>query len=204
MTVANRRARSPRGSGEDLRAALVDTTAELLKTHDLDSLSVRTVTSATGVSPTALYLHFTDLPELLRAVKKRFFTELRDTLTTAAADIPDPSDRVRALALAYLAYAREHVGQYAVMFHAHRRTDAPSTPAPELVEIGWAAFEPLVDAVGAVLPAASTDEVRETSVELWLALHGRAQLTIAMPWFDLPNEPRYVTRLVRQLLPQPT
>ncbi|WP_344234970.1 TetR/AcrR family transcriptional regulator [Kribbella hippodromi] len=204
MTVANRRARSPRGSGEDLRAALVATTAELLETHDLDSLSVRTVTSATGVSPTALYLHFTDLPELLRAVKKRFFTELRDALTAAAADIADPSERVRALALAYLAYAREHVGQYAVMFHAHRRTDAPSTPAPELVEIGWAAFEPLIDAVGAVLPAAPADEVRETSVELWLALHGRAQLSVAMPWFDLPDETRYVTRLVRQLLVQPT
>ena len=83
MTVANRRARSPRGSGEDLREALVAATAGLLETQDLNSLSVRTVTSATGVSPTALYLHFADLAELLRAVKARFFGELRDSLLAA-------------------------------------------------------------------------------------------------------------------------
>ncbi|HZX06265.1 TetR/AcrR family transcriptional regulator [Kribbella sp.] len=197
MTVANRRARSPRGSGDDLRDALVTTTAELLETQDVDSLSVRTVTAATGVSPTALYLHFSDLPELLRAVKARFFGELRDRLTAVPGD---GRDRVRALALAYLAYARQHVGRYAVMFHAHRRTDAPSRPDAELVELGWTAFEPLIDAVGAVLRDASPDEIRETSIELWLALHGRAQLSVAMPWFELPNEERYVDRLVRQVL----
>ncbi|MFC6155949.1 TetR/AcrR family transcriptional regulator [Kribbella jiaozuonensis] len=197
MTVENRRARSPRGSGDDLRDALVTATAKLLETHDLNALSVRTVTSATGVSPTALYLHFTDLPELLRAVKARFFGDLRDQLTAVGGT---GRDRVKALALAYLAYAREYEGRYAVMFHAHRRTDAPSTPAAELVELGWAAFEPLIAAVGAVLPDASVDEIRETSLELWLALHGRAQLSVAMPWFELPDEGRYVDRLVRQVL----
>ncbi|WP_427895642.1 TetR/AcrR family transcriptional regulator [Kribbella sp. GL6] len=196
MTVVNRRARSPRGSGEDLREALVTATAELLETQDLNSLSVRTVTSATGVSPTALYLHFTDLAELLRAVKARFFGELRDSLLAAGGD-------VRALAKAYLRYAREHDGRYAVMFHAHRRTDAPATPAAELVEVGWAAFEPLIAAVRAVLPDASDDEVRETSLELWIALHGRAQLSVSMPWFELPDEDRYVDRLVRQIVGQP-
>lgn len=167
-------------------------TAKLLETHDLNELSVRTVTSATGVSPTALYLHFEDLQGLLRAVKALFFAELRDTLLEAKGD-------VRALALAYLGYAREHPGRYAVMFHAHRRTDTPSTPAPELVELGWAAFQPLIDAVGAV----RTDDVQETSLELWLALHGRAQLVVAMPWFDLPDEVRYVDRLVRHLVDHP-
>lgn len=197
MTVANRRARSPRGSGEDLRDALVTATAELLEVHDLNTLSVRTVTSATGVSPTALYLHFADLSELLQAVKARFFSELRDSLRSAQGE---SRERVRALAKAYLEYAREHEGRYAVMFHAHRRTDAPSTPAAELVELGWAAFEPLIAAVGTVLPDASVDEIRESSLELWLALHGRAQLSVAMPWFELPDEHRYVDRLVRQVL----
>lgn len=197
MTVENRRARSPRGSGDDLRDALVTATAKLLETHDLNALSVRTVTSATGVSPTALYLHFADLPALLQAVKALFFGELRDQLMA----VPGTGrDRLKALALAYLAYARDHEGRYAVMFHAHRRTDAPSAPAAELVELGWAAFEPLIAAVGAVLPDASMDEIRETSLELWLALHGRAQLSVAMPWFELPDEDRYVDRLVRQVL----
>jgi AcrR family transcriptional regulator len=204
MTVANRRERSRRGSGEDLRAALVAATAGLLETHDLDDLSVRTVTAATGVSPTALYLHFADLHELLRAVKTRFFSELRDCLLEASSAYDgDARGRVRVLALAYLEYARAHAGRYAVMFHAHRRSDAPSNPPPALVETGWSAFEPLIAAVGDVLPDASADVVRETALELWLALHGRAQLSAAMPWFELPDEDRYVDRLVDHMLPQP-
>jgi len=46
----------------------------------------------------------------------------------------------------------------------------------------------------------TVDEIRESSLELWLALHGRAQLSVAMPWFELPDEDRYVDRLVRQVL----
>jgi AcrR family transcriptional regulator len=178
---------------------LVAATAGLLETHDLNDLSVRTVTSATGVSPTALYLHFTDLQELLRAVKTQFFTELRERLVAASYD-GDPRGRVRALSLAYLAYADEHVGRYAVMFHADRRSDAPSNPPAELVKTGWSAFEPLIVAVGDVLTDAPEGEVRETAVELWLALHGRAQLSAAMPWFALPDETTYVDRLVEHVL----
>jgi AcrR family transcriptional regulator len=201
VAVINRRERSPRGSGEDLREALVAATAGLLETHDLNDLSVRTVTSATGVSPTALYLHFTDLPELLRAVKTQFFTELRDRLVAASAAYDgDPRGRVRELALAYLAFADEQVGRYAVMFHADRRSDAPSDPPAELVQTGWSAFEPLIVAVGAVLSDAPEAEVRETAVEIWLALHGRAQLSAAMPWFALPDEATYVDRLVEHVL----
>jgi AcrR family transcriptional regulator len=170
----------------------------MLATQTLDELSVRTVTAATGVSPTALYLHFTDLRELLREVKGRFFAELGDQLRAAATGYEgDGRGRVRALASAYLDFARSNPGRYAVMFHVDKRSDAPAVPPPVLVNEGFRAFQPLIAAVGEVVG----EDAFETAVEVWLALHGRAQLSAAMPWFELPAESRYVDRLVRHLLP---
>src|SRR5689334_20754555 len=81
--VTTSRPRSRRGSGEELREALIVATSALLDTHQLDDLTVRTVTAATGVSPTALYLHFSDLDALVHEVKKRFFATLGDRLRAA-------------------------------------------------------------------------------------------------------------------------
>jgi AcrR family transcriptional regulator len=174
----------------------------MLETRSLDDLSVRTVTAATGVSPTALYLQFADLRELLREVKRRFFAELGDQLRQASAQhTGDARGRVRAIANAYLEFARSNPGRYAVISHVDKRSNTTSGPPEELVAAGFAAFEPLIDAVGAVLAGVERAEVFETAVELWLGLHGRAQLSAAMPWFELPAESRYVDRLVRHVLP---
>ncbi|WP_433599217.1 WHG domain-containing protein [Nocardia sp. CA-135953] len=197
-----RRQRSPRGSGEQLREALLAKAAELLDTsYDVDSLSIRTLTSATGVSPTALYLHFADLNELIRAVKQRCFTELGDRLRAAIAAHPDdPRQRLRAACHAYLAYARRHPGHYAMMFH----TTAPvgrtvSAPPDEVRTAGIDTFRLLVHAIAEALGCSEHDAF-EAAAALWTSLHGRAHLTATLPWFGLPDEDRYVTLLVDQLV----
>ncbi|MEV4313386.1 TetR/AcrR family transcriptional regulator [Actinocrispum sp. NPDC049592] len=185
------RPRSRRGSGEELREALIVATSALLDTHQLDDLTVRTVTAATGVSPTALYLHFSDLDALVHEVKKRFFATLGDRLRAA--------NGLRAMAHTYLAYARDHPGHYAVIFHIDKRTDAVGNPPEDVVQAGFAALQPLVEAVGATLGDRS-QETFDIAIELWLSLHGRAQLNAAMPWFELPDEDRYVDRLISRLV----
>ncbi|TCO65601.1 TetR/AcrR family transcriptional regulator [Actinocrispum wychmicini] len=192
------RPRSRRGSGEELRDALIAATVDLLDTKELDDLSVRTVTGATGVSPTAMYLHFADLAALLHEVKKRFFATLAERLR-AAATAEDVHERLRTLAHAYLGYARDHPGHYAVIFHADKRTDAAPDPPEDVVAAGFAAFEPVMAAVREALPD-RPQETFEVAVELWLGLHGRAQLSAAMPWFDLPDQDRYVDRLITRIL----
>ncbi|GII85345.1 TetR family transcriptional regulator [Sphaerisporangium siamense] len=201
--TAGSRPRSKRGSGEELREALLATTAALLDAgQDVESLSVRTVTSATGVSPTALYLHFADLTELVRTLKVRIMRELSARLRAAAE--PHPGDvraRLRAMARAYLRFAEEHPGHYAAVFHVGPpRTGA--APPDEVIRAGFEAFQPLQDAVAEALRERSGRETTpeqafEVTCGLWFGLHGRAHLGAAMPWLTLPAEDAYVDRLVR-------
>ena len=180
------RPRSRRGSGEELREALIVATSELLDTHELDDLSVRTVTAATGVSPTALYLHFSDVDALVHEVKKRFFATLGDRLRAA--------EGLQAIAHAYLAYAREHPGHYAVLFQRHLALPVDDQEAKPGMEV----FGSLVEVVGRC--GAPAEEAFDYGVVLWTALHGRASVASAMPDFPFPDEDRYVELLASRVL----
>src|ERR1700738_2512077 len=113
------RTRNQRGEGERLRESLLEAAAELLaESRDVEGLSVRAVTARAGVTPTALYLHFADKEDLARAVKKRSFSELAEMLRADGGEHDDdPEAQLVALAHAYLRFAREHPGHYAIMFH---------------------------------------------------------------------------------------
>ena len=205
VTTSNR-ARNKRGSGERLRDTLINAVADLLDNgHDVESLSVRTVTAAAGVSATALYLHFVDLPELVQATKACLFAELNRRLVSAAEPYPnDVRRRLRAMSRAYLDYAKDHPGHYSTIFHVDKQST--SSPSNNVLRAGFDAFQPLVNAVAEALTGeqheqVADDVVFEIACELWLALHGRAHLGAAMPWFGLPDEDRYVDRLVRHVLP---
>jgi AcrR family transcriptional regulator len=194
------RERNKRGEGERLREALLDAAGELLDdSPDLEQLSVRAVTARAGVSPTALYLHFADKDDLARAVKKRCFAALSAVLREAEAlHEGDPGAQAHAMGLAYLRYAREHPGHYAMLFHSGKTGRQRPRPAPADVRAaGMETFQLLVDAVARWRP--DDPDVYESACMLWLALHGRAAIQQTMPWFPLPDEERYVTRLGDQL-----
>lgn len=188
------RIRNQRGEGERLRGALLDAASELLaELQDVERLSVRAITRRAGVSPTALYLHFADKEELTREVKTRCFAAFDAALADAAGAADDPRERVRAMGRAYLRFAREQPGQYAILFHTNIAKEHPvhnpGDPSPQVPHFGL-----LVDAVEqAVEPGR---DAFGTACVLWMALHGRAAIATAMPSFPFPDEERYLARLV--------
>jgi AcrR family transcriptional regulator len=193
------RVRNQRGEGERLRTSLLDAAAEmLLETHDVDQLSVRAVTARAGVSPTALYLHFADKEELIVAVKHRCVAALVDVLKQADAEHDgDPLAQARAMGLGYLRFAREQPGQYAILFQIPK---AEPVPGEGFDGVGAECFGLLVNAVTRCIGDREGADPFETSVLLWLALHGRATLLPAMPSFPLPDEERYVDVLCERFL----
>jgi AcrR family transcriptional regulator len=203
------RPRSKRGEGEQLRTVLLDAATDLLdETEDVEQLSIRAVTTRAGVSPMALYLHFADKDELARAVKLRAFAALGTALTAARSTHPDDAyAQLVAMELAYLGFARTHPGQYALMFHTRSaRSDAAQAAAAEAGPItpgraaGLEVFNLLVEAVGRHA-GTEGEEAFEQATQLWAALHGRAVLQPAMPWFPFADEERFVTTLTDRFLP---
>jgi AcrR family transcriptional regulator len=199
MSVATR-ARNQRGEGERLRTALLDAASELLgESQDVEQLSVRAVTARAGVSPTALYLHFADKDELTAAVKARCFAALAAVLREAEAEHEgDRFAQMRAMGLAYLRFAHEQPGQYAILFQTHiPKAGAP----PDLHGAGGTGIECFDLLVGAVTRCIDDDtDPVELSILLWMALHGRAAVRSALPSFPFPEEERYVDLMVERTL----
>jgi AcrR family transcriptional regulator len=189
------RERNKRGEGERLRDALLDAAGELLEENgDVDQLSVRAVTARAGVSPTALYLHFADKEELAPAVKKRAFIAFGEALREGERAHPGkPREQLLAMAHAYFRFAREHPGHYAIMFHTDARRKGTRGSA-DVRATARATFTQLVEAVTRSLDGKG--DPFETAAVIWLAMHGRVQIQRSLPWFELPDEDRFIELLM--------
>jgi AcrR family transcriptional regulator len=190
------RERNARGEGERLRATLLEAaTAMLAESEDPESVSVRAVTRRAGVSPTALYLHFENREELFRAVSEECFAELGDVMCAAGeAAGADPRVQLVAMGHAYLRFARERPGHYAVLFQRH----IGAQPEDEETKLGMDVFESLVAVVRAC--GVPEEDAFDHGVLLWMALHGRAAVASAMPDFPFPDEDRYVELLAERVV----
>lgn len=196
QAVTKTRERNARGEGDRLRATLLEAaTALLAESEDPDSVSVRAVTRRAGVSPTALYLHFGNREELFRAVSEECFAELGAAMAAAEEGAaPDPRAQLVAMGHAYLRFARERPGHYAVLFHRHITEKAEDDEA----ELGMEVFEALVDVVHRC--GVAGEEAFDHGVILWMALHGRAAVASAMPRFPFPDDDRYIELLAERVV----
>jgi AcrR family transcriptional regulator len=173
------RKRNPRGEGERLRAALMEATVELLlERGSSDQLSIRAVTSRAGVSPTALYLHFADKQELLRAVCDEAFEELIAFLEQAAAEADgDARVQLEAMGLAYLKFAHQRPALYRVLFATPGRFGGGERPPEE--DPGKRALEALVEVTTRAVP--DDPDPLGVALQLWTGLHGFVSLQSVMP-----------------------
>jgi AcrR family transcriptional regulator len=194
---ASTRARNPRGQGDRLRGDLLQAARELLlELGDQDKLSVRSVTARAGVSPNALYLHFTGKEDLLSTLITAGYSELRAFLQEALGDAANPREQLRAFALAYLEFASRHPGIYRVLFMTKLREGVPMPErnAQSGADEGVDTFNDLLAIVGAVGPGRPDPFNR--AAELWASLHGYAALKQVMPAFPWPSEGDYVDRMI--------
>ncbi len=168
----------------------------VLELGDQDKLSVRSVTARAGVSPNALYLHFTGREDLLSTLIVASYTELRTFLRDAVGDTTDPIEQLRAFALAYLGFASRQPGIYRVLFMTKLREGVPmpEREAPSGEDEGVDTFNDLLSIVDAVGPGRFDPFTR--AAELWASLHGYVALKQVMPAFPWPSDNDYVEHMI--------
>lgn len=163
----------------DLPAALLAAVAELIREGGLGAVTLRAAARRAGVSHAAPAHHFGDKSGMIAAFARqgfdRFATQLRDARD--ATDGP-PSQELAALALAYLAFAREHRPWFEVMF----RPELIGAHADEVAEHGSGSFQVLLDQVNACFEeGTSEEEVLGMALSAWASVHGLAQLLVDGP-----------------------
>jgi AcrR family transcriptional regulator len=189
--------RNARGEGELLRTALLDAAGELLiEQGSADRLSIRSITARAGVTPTALYLHFSDKEELLNALVARCYEELLERFSAAEREQQgDPRAQLQAMARAYTQFALERPALYRVLFGTYIPGGRIMPPggAPGDPDPGLRTFDELMQAVARCLP--QDDDPFEVAILLWTAIHGYVTLQPVMPSFPWPDAERYFAEI---------
>jgi AcrR family transcriptional regulator len=185
--VVKPRPRSRRGEGGTLRADLLAATERLMiETGSAESVSIRAIADAVGVTPPSIYLHFPDKDSLILAVCERHFEVFDSVIEEAGRSTDDPVESLRRRGRAYVRFGLENPEPYRILF----MTRTESTRQYDIVVgAGARAFQHLVDAVqrcidaGAFRPA----DPMVAATGVWTAVHGVTSLLISMPGFPWPD-----------------
>ena len=180
------RRRAPKGEGSRLRGEILDATETLLvQTGNADSVSIRAIADAVGVTPPSIYRHFADKDELVNAICERRFADLNAAFDTAD-QFDDPVERLKELGRAYGRFALEHPEHYRVIM----MTTSSREKLKDESSQGQTAFGRLVAAVHACQRAGrlQSGDPSTIAVVLWSGVHGLVSLLITSPGFPWPAD----------------
>ncbi len=184
-----RRDVNPRGQGAGLRQELVAAARDLLvRPQVINSPSLRAVARASGVAPSAVYLHFGSADELLRAVVDDQFDSLRSALRD-----PEHEGSLAAQAIAYVAWGLGNPGGYQLIFES---ADQLGLGAPAGPVAGWDLIEALERAISSERRQQRSADV--LALRLWVGLHGIVSLRLHKPDLDWPTSAEDEARQVVQ------
>lgn len=170
----------------DLKAELIGIAIDCIETDGVSKLSLRKIANRAGVSHNAPYMHFSSKEALLDAVVAHGFALLRSRISEAGGDdkltAADWADRVKMGFRAYVTFARDHPGLYALMHvpqakqrpsDQHTREDAGADAPGTATLRGLAATLEAGQKLGKVRAVNSKD----LALWVWTTLHGVASLT---------------------------
>jgi len=183
MADAGPRVGNRRGDGELLRDQLLAAaTALLVAPRRVEPPSLRAVARASGVSPSAVYLHFTSQADLVATVVAAQYAELRRALDDADDTDADPGARLGLLAEAYVTWGLAHPGAYQLLFES---ADVLPSAAPG-EEVTGPGLD-LLDRVAELVDLVGTRQEpgQQVALQIWAALHGHVSLRLhkqEAPW----------------------
>lgn len=161
----------------ELKNRLVVAGGKLLKKVPVQSLSLREVARAAGVSQAAPYRHFKDKEALLAAISCHGFNWLRDKMLAATSSATSVEDAFYKMGHAYLKFGEDHSEHLKLMFGPYV---TPSDEHPELFRAAKLSFLALVALVqkcqktGMIGPG----DAFQRAMNIWMAVHGFTVLYI--------------------------
>lgn len=170
-----------------MRLKIIEAARELFTGGSDEALTLRGVAQKIEYSATTIYLHFPNKEALVSALCAADFADFSRRLIQAER-LPDPLERLRAVALGYVDFGLQYPNQYRAMFitRIDLRTVAESTaPSPKQGDDGEArkerdAYDFLHSAVFKALAAGVfRPEYRDIPLltqTLWNGLHGVVSL----------------------------
>ena len=163
-------------SRDEIQRMAIAAAISILNQEGASSLSTRKVASAIGYTVGTLYLVFKNLDELLLHVNAATLEELKETIISESASQQNPLDQIKAMAFAYLGFARQHYARWSLLY-SHQLPEGMSIPAwfdAKVKEVFILVEEPLRQIKKNMN---HTETVCATRV-LWSGVHGACELAL--------------------------
>lgn len=182
------------------RTSIITAARDLIRVGGLEALSLRRLASVLGVTAAALYAHVADKEDLLRSVAEIEFSHLVDAYETVPAG--SPTQRIAALARAYVDHARSEPELFRVMFLFPPAALRSNAPGPAALPAATTAFSMGSTAVADAMADGSIEagDVLETRLLFWAASHGVASILQLELGLDPRMEEQLVARMIERLL----
>ena len=194
MQPVKRRQRATRGSGEQLRAEIVEATTELLlEVGHAKAVSIRAVAQRVGVTSPSIYLHFADKDALLDAVCARYFERLDQVMQQVVSDQPTNIDRLRAQGLAYVSFAMRNPELYRIAMMGEGR------PGSDVdLTLNSSAFVHMRESVEALMAEGvyPPGDATIPALDLWTVVHGVVTQLISRPYLPFGDVEEYADRVM--------
>jgi AcrR family transcriptional regulator len=161
----------------DLRRALLDAAATLLRDGGTDALTLRALADAVGVSRTAPYRHFADKADLLVAIAAEGFERLRASLHAVNDEGAAGLEGFEAMGVAYIRFAVDNPAHYRLMYG---REALARRQVPALQAAADATYDELVALIAARQATGDlrADEPEALAYVAWATVHGLASLLV--------------------------
>ncbi|ARV59881.1 TetR family transcriptional regulator [Nostocales cyanobacterium HT-58-2] len=119
---------------------IIRTAQHLLETQGLENLSMQMVASSLGIRAPSLYKHVENKSQLVKAVLEAMLVELGEALANAA-QTHNLEDDLRAMMIAYRAFAHEHSTLYPLLYSRLSSEMQPDT------KVSATAVAPLLETI---------------------------------------------------------
>ena len=186
-SIVRPRPRARRGEGDKLRDDLLAATERLMiESGSAESVSIRAIADAVGVTPPSIYLHFPDKDSLILAVCERHFEVFDSVIEQAGGSTDDPVESLRRRGHAYVRFGLENPEPYRILFMTRSES---AHQYDVVVGAGARAFQHLVDAVQRCIDDGAFRRVDPmvSATGVWTAVHGVTSLLISMAGFPWPD-----------------
>ena len=174
--MATKKKRADQYHHGDLRSAIVANAWKVVSKSGIEALSLRAVSEALGVSHAAPGHHFDGKDGLIEALRQEAWKRFADALEPGLKE----KEPLRATGRTYVAFAREHPRQMALMFNA------AGAPTPD----SQRAWNALASATKQQLGSTSATD----AVVAWAMVHGVATLLLNGPLPDGVKEADVIER----------
>lgn len=161
----------------------------MVEAGDVESVSMRAIAEAVGVTPPAIYLHFSDKDQLFEAICEERFRLLNATFVEATSGGGTAIERLMRCGRAYVRFGIDHPEAYRFLMMTKSDDDYADTFTTDQPSQGDMAFMFLVNLVTECIEAGDIRPMDplEASLVIWSHVHGLTALMITEAKFEWPE-----------------